>query len=87
MSRRRHPMEWFEIGEAIVAALDDGMTQREVARELGKSQPFVSKVARWWLSSVGETRWYMRDATGRADTCADESQAISARRSAEEAGT
>jgi predicted XRE-type DNA-binding protein len=53
-------MEWFEIGEAIVAALDDGLSQREVARELGKSQPFVSKVARWWLESVGETRWWQK---------------------------
>ncbi len=53
-------MEWFEIGEAVVAALDSGLSQREVARELGRSQPWVSKVARWWLRQVGETRWYIR---------------------------
>ncbi len=68
---KRHPMEWFEIGEAIVAALDDGLSQREVAAELGRSQAWVSKVARWWLQSVGETRWWQKrtsDAHARQET-------------------
>jgi hypothetical protein len=51
-------MEWWEIGEAIIAALDDGASQREVAAELGRSQTWVNRVARWWLKEQGETRWW-----------------------------
>jgi hypothetical protein len=52
-------MEWFELGEAIVAALDEGATQREVAKELGHSQAWVNRLARWYLEQHGESRWYL----------------------------
>ena len=46
-------METWEIGEAIVSALDAGMSQRDVASELGRSQSWVSVMARWWVREQG----------------------------------
>jgi hypothetical protein len=47
--RRIYP-EWLTIGDEIVQALDAGATQREVAEKLGRSQAWVNRVARWYLS-------------------------------------
>jgi hypothetical protein len=51
-------MGYFVIGAAIVGALE-GATQREVAKELGYSQAWVNMVARFYLTQIGETRWYL----------------------------
>ena len=56
---RRHPAEWLVLGASIVAALDEGATQREVAKSLGRSQTWVNRVARWYLAQRGESRWYL----------------------------
>jgi hypothetical protein len=58
----RH-MQYLELGEALVGAMDEGATQRECARELGISQGTVSKLIRWYLRQIDETRWYVRLST------------------------
>ena len=50
---------YLAIGEEILAALDAGATQREVAEELGYSQTWVGQIVRWYLAEIGETRWYI----------------------------
>ena len=47
---------YLAIGEEILAALDAGATQREVAEELGYSQTWVGQIVRWYLAEIGETR-------------------------------
>ena len=59
MSRPKIP--YALVAEEIVAALDAGTTQREVAERLGYSQAWVNRIARWYLAEIGETRWWVRE--------------------------
>jgi len=46
------------IADEIIAALDQGASQREVAAKLGRSQSWVNTVARSYLRESGQTRWW-----------------------------
>jgi hypothetical protein len=50
--------EWLELGATVEDALKRGMSQREVAAQLGRSQTWVSCLIRWY--TAGTDPWYLR---------------------------